>query len=40
VTQIWVPTAEVAAALDGLPGAEVEVVVPDGAPLPPTAGQV
>ena len=33
MTRIWVPTAEIAAALDGLPGVpppEVEVVVPDG----------
>ena len=37
---IWVPTAEVAAGLDGLPGADVEVVAPDGAPLPSSAGQV
>jgi phosphoglycerate dehydrogenase-like enzyme len=43
MTLVWVPTAEIAAALDGLPGApppEVEVVVPDGAALPATAGQV
>lgn len=40
MTQIWVPTAEVAAALDGVPRADVEVVVPDGAPLPPTVSQV
>jgi phosphoglycerate dehydrogenase-like enzyme len=37
---IWVPTAEVAAGLDGLPGADVEVVAPDGTPLPPSADQV
>ncbi len=37
---IWVPTAEVAAGLDGLDGAEVEVVAPDGAPLPPSAARV
>jgi len=37
---IWVPTAEVAAGLDGLPGADVQVVAPDGAPLPPSAGRV
>ena len=37
---MWVPTAEVAAGLDGLPGADVEVVAPDGAPLPPSADQV
>jgi len=43
MTLVWVPTAEIAAALDGLPGApppEVEVVVPDGTALPATAGQV
>src|ERR1035438_4542514 len=37
---IWVPTAEVAAGLDGLPGVDVEVVAPDGAPLPPSADRV
>ena len=37
---IWVPTAEVAAGLAGLPGAEVEVVAPDGAPLPPSVDRV
>ena len=37
---IWVPTAEVAAGLDGLPGADVEVVAPDGAPLPSSVDQV
>ena len=37
---IWVPTAEVAAGLDGLPGADVEVVAPDGAPLPASADRV
>src|SRR5580704_14266932 len=37
---IWVPTAEVAGGLDGLPGADVEVVAPDGAPLPPSVDQV
>src|ERR1700733_16226707 len=37
---IWVPTAEVAAGLDGLPGADVEVVAPGGAPLPPSVVQV
>jgi phosphoglycerate dehydrogenase-like enzyme len=40
VTRIWAPTAEVAAALDGVPGADVEVVAPDGAPLPPSVSQV
>ncbi len=37
---IWVPTAEVAAGLDGLPGADVEVVAPDGAPLPASVDRV
>src|SRR3984957_6506248 len=37
---IWVPTAAVAAGLDGLPGADVQVVAPDGAPLPPSVVQV
>jgi phosphoglycerate dehydrogenase-like enzyme len=37
---IWVPTAEVAAGLDGLAGADVEVVEPDGAPLPASAERV
>ena len=37
---IWVPTAEVAAALDGLRGATVEQVAPDGSDLPASAGQV
>ncbi len=41
MTRIWVPVADIAAALDGLPGAPgVEVVVPDGAGLPASAGQV
>ena len=40
MTRIWVPVADIAAALDGLPGAEVEVVAPDGGALPATAGQV
>jgi phosphoglycerate dehydrogenase-like enzyme len=41
MTRIWVPVADIAAALDGLPGApQVEVVVPDGAGLPASAGQV
>ncbi len=40
MTRIWVPVADLAAALDGLPGAEVEVVAPDGAALPASAGQV
>src|SRR3984957_12340745 len=37
---IWVPAAEVAGGLDGLPGADVQVVAPDGAPLPPSVVQV
>jgi hypothetical protein len=37
---IWVPTAEVAGGLDKLPGADVEVVAPDGAALPPSADRV
>ena len=37
---IWVPTAEVAAGLDGLPGADVEVVAPGGAGLPASADRV
>ena len=40
MTRIWVPTAEIAAGLNGLPGAEVEVVTPDGGALPASAGQV
>jgi phosphoglycerate dehydrogenase-like enzyme len=41
MTRIWVPTAEIAAALDGLPGTPgVEVVAPAGAALPASAGQV
>ncbi|HEY6276831.1 MAG TPA: 2-hydroxyacid dehydrogenase [Streptosporangiaceae bacterium] len=36
----WVPAPEVAQALDGLPGAEVRVVAPDGGPLPDGAGEV
>jgi phosphoglycerate dehydrogenase-like enzyme len=40
MTRIWVPVADIAAALDGLPGADVEVVVPAGGPLPASAGQV
>lgn len=40
MTRIWVPTADIAAGLDGLPGAEVEVVAPDGGALPASAGQV
>jgi phosphoglycerate dehydrogenase-like enzyme len=37
---IWVPTAEIAAALDGLPGATVEQVAPDGGNLPASAAEV
>jgi len=36
----WVPVPEVAAALEGLPGATVEVVAPDGGPLPTGAAEV
>ena len=36
----WVPVPEVAAALEGLPGASVEVVAPDGGPLPAGAAEV
>src|ERR1039457_974079 len=41
---IWVPTAEAAAALDGLAGpgtpVDLEQVAPDGKPLPASAAQV
>ncbi len=37
---IWVPTEPVAAALAGLDGATVDVVVPDGVALPPSAADV
>jgi phosphoglycerate dehydrogenase-like enzyme len=37
---IWVPTAELAAALDGLAGADVEQVAPDGGGLPASAADV
>ena len=37
---IWVPTDLVASALEGLDGAGVEVVVPDGGELPPSAAEV
>jgi len=37
---IWVPTAEAAGALDGLAGAEVEQVAPDGSDLPASAREV
>jgi len=36
----WVPVPEVAAALEGLPGASVEVAAPDGGPLPAGAAEV
>ncbi|HYB86609.1 MAG TPA: 2-hydroxyacid dehydrogenase [Streptosporangiaceae bacterium] len=36
----WVPTPEVAAALDDLPGATVQVAAPDGGPLPAGAAEV
>ena len=36
----WVPTKQIAAALDSLPGVAVEVVAPDGSPLPPGAADV
>ena len=36
----WVPTKQIAAALADLPGAAVEVVAPDGSPLPPGAADV
>jgi phosphoglycerate dehydrogenase-like enzyme len=37
---IWVPTAEAASALDGLPGAHVQQVAPDGSDLPASAAEV
>ncbi len=37
---VWVPTQEAAAALAGLPGTTVQVVSPDGTPLPAGADQV
>src|SRR3984893_7362484 len=37
---IWVPTAEAAVALDGLRGATVEQVAPDGSDLPASASEV
>jgi phosphoglycerate dehydrogenase-like enzyme len=37
---IWVPTAELATALDGLAGADVEQVTPDGGGLPASAADV
>ena len=37
---VWVPTQEAAAALAGLPGATVQVVSPDGGPLPASADRV
>jgi phosphoglycerate dehydrogenase-like enzyme len=39
-TLFWVPAEPVAQALDGLPGAVVEVVAPDGSQLPSSAGDV
>ena len=36
----WVPVPEIAAALDDLPGATVQVVSPDGGPLPASADDV
>jgi phosphoglycerate dehydrogenase-like enzyme len=36
----WVPTKQIAATLAGLPGVAVEVVAPDGSPLPPGAADV
>src|SRR5215472_3261254 len=38
--RIWVPMEPVAAALADLDGATVEVLAPDGGPLPPTAAEV
>jgi phosphoglycerate dehydrogenase-like enzyme len=38
--RVWVPTQEAAAALAGLPGTTVQVVSPDGTPLPEGADQV
>lgn len=37
---VWVPTQEAAAALASLPGATVQVVSPDGGPLPASADRV
>jgi phosphoglycerate dehydrogenase-like enzyme len=39
MARIWVPTEPLATTLDGLPGATVEVVVPDGGPLPESAAE-
>jgi phosphoglycerate dehydrogenase-like enzyme len=36
----WVPTTEIELALASLPGVTVEVVAPDGGPLPPRAAEV
>ena len=36
----WVPVPEIAAALGDLPGATVQVVSPDGGPLPASADEV
>ncbi|MBO0774334.1 MAG: hypothetical protein J2P35_23015, partial [Actinobacteria bacterium] len=38
--RIWVPTAEVAQALAGLPEAAVDVVPADGGSLPAGSGEV
>lgn len=40
MARIWVPTQELASGLDGLPGAAVEVVAPDGSGPPPGAADV
>lgn len=40
MARIWVPTQEAASALAGLDGAAVDVVVPDGGELPPSAADV
>jgi phosphoglycerate dehydrogenase-like enzyme len=39
MARIWVPTEALAATLAGLPGATVEVVVPDGVRLPASAAE-
>jgi phosphoglycerate dehydrogenase-like enzyme len=36
----WVPTKQIMSALAGVPGVTVEVVVPDGGPLPPGADEI
>ncbi len=40
MVRIWVPTEQLAAALDGLAGADVDVVIPDGGGLPSGAADV